>query len=152
EHVDVCAACRRLLSEAVRETADDRLEPAATEGALPRGARLGPYLIEAVLDAGGMGMVYAARDPRLGRLAAIKALRTERAGADLARVLAEAEAMARLAHPNVVAIYDVLERGDRVYLAMELVRGRNLRQWLADGPRTWRDVLDAFVDAGEGLA
>jgi tRNA A-37 threonylcarbamoyl transferase component Bud32/tetratricopeptide (TPR) repeat protein len=151
EHVDVCAACRRLLSEAVRETADDSLEPAATEGALPRGARLGPYIIEDVLDAGGMGMVYAARDPRLGRLAAIKALRTERTGADLARVLAEAAAMARLAHPNVVAIYDVLERGDRVYLAMELVRGRNLRQWLADDPRTWRDVVDAFVDAGEGL-
>jgi len=95
-----------------------------------------------------MGVVYAARDRRLGRPAAIKALRPERA--KLTRLLAEAAAMARLAHPNVVAVYDVIERGDGLYLAMELVQGRNLRQWLGEQPRSWRDVIDVFVEAGEG--
>jgi tetratricopeptide (TPR) repeat protein len=153
DHVDVCPQCRRLISEAVRETGDDSGGFPTAGGALPLGARLGPYVIEAVLDAGGMGVVYAARDSRLGRPAAIKALRPERAeGAELTQLLAEGEAMARLAHPNVVAIYDVIERGDRLYLAMELVHGGNVRQWLANRRRGWRDVVDVFIAAGDGLA
>jgi tetratricopeptide (TPR) repeat protein/tRNA A-37 threonylcarbamoyl transferase component Bud32 len=153
DHVDVCPQCRRLISEAVRETGDGSGGFEAAAGTLPLGIHLGPYVIEAVLDAGGMGVVYAARDRRLGRPAAIKALRPERAeGAELTRLLAEAEAMARLAHPNVVAIYDVIERGNRLYLAMELVHGCNVRQWLGERSRSWREVIDVFVAAGEGLA
>src|SRR5262249_10755432 len=60
--------------------------------------------------------------------------------------------MARLAHPNVVAVYDVGEVGDDLFVAMEYVKGGTLRQWLAASSRSWREVLDAFARAGKGLA
>ncbi|MFP2906572.1 protein kinase domain-containing protein, partial [Pyxidicoccus sp. 3LFB2] len=69
------------------------------------------------------------------------------------RLLREAQAMARLNHPNVVHVYDSgrLE-DDSVFIAMEYVEGQTLQQWLKQRPRTWREVLRAFVDAGRGLA
>jgi len=152
EHVDTCADCRRLVSEAARQTGDGS-GGYASDGGLPRGTRLGPYVIEAVVDAGGMGVVYAARDARLGREVALKAVRDGGAtGAEFARIVSEAAAMARVAHPNVVAVHDVVERDGACYLAMELVRGGSVRQWLAERPRPWREIVDVFAAAGEGLA
>ncbi|HEY0991340.1 MAG TPA: serine/threonine-protein kinase, partial [Kofleriaceae bacterium] len=152
EHVDACADCRRLLSEAARQTGDDS-GGYASGGGLPAGTKLGPYVIEAVVDAGGMGVVYAARDDRLGRQVALKAVRDGGATeAELARIVGEAAAMARVAHPNVVAVHDVVERNGECYLAMELVRGTSVRQWLAERPRPWREIVDVFAAAGEGLA
>jgi len=152
EHIDTCADCRRLVSEAARRTGDSN-GGHASQGGLPRGTRLGPYLIEDVVDAGGMGVVYAARDSRLDREVALKAVRDGGAtGAELARIVGEAAAMARVAHPNVVAVYDVLERDGACFLAMELVRGGSVRQWLAERPHPWRDIVDVFAAAGQGLA
>jgi hypothetical protein len=69
-----------------------------------------------------------------------------------ARILAEAQAMARISHPGVVAIYEVGTSRDRVFAAMELVEGTTLRAWLTEQPRSWREVVAVFLLAGEGLA
>jgi tetratricopeptide (TPR) repeat protein len=148
DHLDTCADCRRLVSEALRQTGDG--EPVAPAGVLPRGSRLGPYVIDALLDAGGMGLVYVARDPRLERPIALKVLRDDLA--DPRPGLGEAAAMARVSHRNVVTVHDVIEHAGRVYVAMELVRGGNVQQWLAERRRGWREIVAVFVAAGDGLA
>jgi tetratricopeptide (TPR) repeat protein/predicted Ser/Thr protein kinase len=135
-----------------RDPRDPRAE------ALDRGATPGRYVILARIGAGGMGVVYAAYDPELDRKVALKLLRTDRftrgmAGeADRLRLLREAQALARLTHPNVVAVHDAGTFGDRVFVAMELVEGKTLRQWLEEAPRSWREVLDHLLPAGRGLA
>jgi tetratricopeptide (TPR) repeat protein len=103
-----------------------------------------------------MGVVYVAYDPELDRKIALKivqaspgVLPNELGG--LSRLLREAQAMARVSHPNVVQVYDVGVLGDRLYIAMELVQGRSLSDWLT-APRRWRDVVNIFVDAAHGLA
>ena len=152
DHVDTCPDCRRLISEAARETADGS-GGYASAGGWPCGTQLGPYVLEAVVDAGAVGVVYAARDARLGRQVALKAVRVDgEVGAARARICSEAVAMARLAHPNVVAVYDVVECAGSHYVAMELVRGGSVRRWLAESRRPWREIVDVFVGAGEGLA
>ena len=101
-----------------------------------------------------MGVVYAAYDPELDRKVAIKLLHP-RAGdsSDLrVRLLREAQAMARLTHPNVVSVYDVGTFKDDVFVAMEFVDGRTLRAWLKEKTRSWREVLAVFRQAGQGLA
>src|SRR5512133_1780851 len=91
-----------------------------------------------------MGVVYAAYDYTLERKLALKLVRGE-------RVLEEAQALAKLSHGNVVAIYDVGTYGDRVYIAMEHVDGGTLRDWLAE-PRPQSEVLAVLQAAGAGLA
>jgi len=116
---------------------------------------VGPYVLLERLGEGGMGVVYRAHDPRLGREVAIKLLRAdvarpgERARARLVR---EARAMAHLAHPNVVQVFDVGTVGRQVFVAMELVEGGTLTRWLRARPRSTPEILDAFVQAGRGLA
>jgi serine/threonine protein kinase len=99
-------------------------------------------------------MVFAAFDPVLGRRVAVKLLRSDRSGATAAgeRLREEAQAMARLAHPNVVTVYDVGEHEGGVYIAMELVEGSSLRDWVTETARPWREVLAAYFQAGRGLA
>jgi eukaryotic-like serine/threonine-protein kinase len=99
------------------------------------------------LGAGGMGVVYEAYDPDLARGVALKLV--EVASKDREAALAEAKALARLSHPNVVPIYDVGLERDHVYLVMELVRGETLRQW-QDG-RPWRQILEIYQQAGTAL-
>ncbi|MCY1082633.1 serine/threonine-protein kinase [Archangium lansingense] len=115
------------------------------------------YTVLNPLGHGGMGLVLAAYDARLNRRVALKLLRP-RWGLDdgddsQVRLLREAQAMARLNSPHVVHVYDAgrLE-DDSVFIAMEYVEGRTLRQWLQQQPRTWREVLRAFLEAGQGLA
>ena len=117
------------------------------------GGRLGRYLILRLLGEGGMGMVFAAYDEDLDRRVAIKLLRTDGPAARLDKrvLLAEAKAMARLSHPNVVQIYDVGEFGEQVFVAMELVNGASLRDWLKERPRSVAEIVRAFVEAGRGL-
>jgi len=123
---------------------------------LPRGANLGRYVILEKLGAGGMGAVYAAYDSSLDRKVAVKVLRPETSGEELAvrqeRLLREARAMARLSHPNVNAVFDVGTYQGRLYLAMELVEGTTLRGWLSARPRTWREVAEVFLQVGRGLS
>ena len=123
---------------------------------LSRGTLIGRYVVIDVLGAGGMGVVYSAFDPELDRKVAIKLLQAGHGGSAAAGgqtwLLREAQAMARLAHPNVVAVYDVGEMpGDRVFIAMELIEGATLRAWLKQ-VRTWREVLPVMRAAGAGLA
>ncbi len=106
------------------------------------------------LGEGGMGVVYAARDNKLGRKVAIKVV--HKAPGDesrgRARMLREAQAMARLSHPNVVQVYEVGEHDGQVYVAMEFVKGRTLRDWQNESTRSWKEILERYLEAGRGLA
>jgi serine/threonine-protein kinase len=106
---------------------------------------------------GAMGAVYAAYDAELDRRVAIKLLRpdasTRLPRAELQqRLLREAQAMARLQHPNVLAIHDVGPFEDGLFLAMDFVAGGTLRDWLRAEKRTHAEIVATFLLAGEGLA
>jgi eukaryotic-like serine/threonine-protein kinase len=124
---------------------------------LSRGTNLGRYVVLDPIGEGGLGVVYSAYDPELDRKVAVKLLRpratasaTESEGK--ARLLREAQAMARLSHPNVVAIHDVGVHEDQVFIAMDLIEGETLTVWMRTAKRTAREVLDVFFQAGRGLA
>ena len=118
----------------------------------PRGeVRVGRFTLLDKLGEGGMGVVFAAYDPELDRRVAIKLLHSDDHDYAL-RLLREAKAMARLSHPHVVTVYETGTAGDRVYLAMEFVRGCDLRRWLAEESHSWRDALALLVHAARGLA
>ena len=121
---------------------------------LSPGTRLGPYEIVTPLGAGGMGEVYRARDTRLGREVAVKVLLPEVSADDSRRRRFEQEARSASAlnHPNIVTVYDVGSVDSTIYLAMELVEGRTLRELLADGALPSRKLLDVAVQVAEGLA
>ena len=145
------------------EAGDFLAEPAAhivadqLTDVLPSPAAVGRYLIERELGSGGMGLVYAARDPELGRKVAIKLVRPASSGPTdpshgRARLLREAQALAQLTHPNVVAIHDVGTFGDQVFIAMEYVEGSTLTEWLSARRRGWREIVSMFAQCGSGLA
>ena len=113
---------------------------------------VGRYRIEHVLGEGGMGIVFAAFDPDLERRVALKLLSSGEGSELRARLLREARAMARLAHPNVVTVYEVGTHGGRDFVAMEMVEGQNLKAWLEASKHTPDEILDAFLGAGAGLA
>jgi TonB family protein len=122
---------------------------------LQPGDTLGRYVIGERMGAGGMGYVYRARDPDLGREVAIKVLRAGGDGTGGAlerRLLREAQAMATLSHDHLVNVYDIGVGDGRVFVAMELVDGGTLRALIADRARSWRDKLAAVLAAGRGLA
>ncbi|HWU88623.1 MAG TPA: serine/threonine-protein kinase, partial [Kofleriaceae bacterium] len=112
------------------------------------------YSVVRTIGQGAMGVVYEAVDARLGREVALKLVLPDRLQAERGtpRLLREARAMAKISHPNVVAVYDVGESDGVVFIAMEYVRGVTLRQWLANAPRSLPEILDVFVQAGAGLA
>ena len=132
-------------------------DAAPTRAPFAPGDTIDRFTVLAELGAGGMGRVVAAYDPGLDRRVAIKVLyarsrsRTWRQQAQI-RLLREAQAMARLSHPNVVTVYEVGHLDDDLFIAMAYVQGSTLRQWLTAEPRAWPDVLDVFVQAGHGLA
>lgn len=138
----------------------DPLLPTAPRAAGPApasiaaGARLGRFIVAERLGAGGMGVVHVGYDPELDRGVAIKVVRADHAGSDRARarLVREAQALARLSHPNVIAIHDVGTVGDQVFLAMELVRGETLRAWRQAAPRPWREVVAMLAQVARGLA
>jgi predicted Ser/Thr protein kinase len=117
------------------------------------GATLGRYRLERALGEGGMGVVHAAFDPDLERRVALKVLRAADGGEEARqRLLREARAMARLTHPNVVAVHEVGTASGRDYVAMELVEGESLAEWLRGTHRTADEIVAAFAAAGRGLA
>lgn len=157
KHLDACAACRRIAAVVAGSTS---LGPAAAPAAPgpmpppPLGAPIGRYFVVESLGQGGMGQVLLAYDPKLDRKVALKRVRRRRANLPeeaRARLLREAQAMARLSHPNVLAVHDVTEIGGELFIAMEYVRGRTLREWQRE-PRGWREILAMYCHAGEGLA
>ena len=133
--------------------------PAKATEAPQRGQQIGRFVVLDTLGVGGMGVVVSAYDPKLDRKVALKLLRPgvnpdEGSGGARARLLREAQAMAKLRHPNVVAVYEVGEYRDQVFIAMEHVPGGNLVRWAdkhRDEPGGWRKIVDAYVDAGRGL-
>ncbi|WP_437632949.1 tetratricopeptide repeat protein [Sorangium sp. So ce854] len=121
------------------------------------GARLGRFEVIDGLGRGAMGVVVRARDPVLGREVAIKVLRPEALGRSgtaqaRARLVREAQAMARIKHPNVVTVHEVVVEGAQVLVVMEHVAGRTLRAFCAEARRPTAELLAAFLQAGEGLA
>ncbi len=150
----------RLAVEDTAPLSDDQMLPTVDaevrSGAIEIGSRIDRFVILEVLGRGGCGVVYAAHDPDLDRKVALKFVHADVGSSDSsgtsARLLREAQALARLSHRNVVAVYDIGRHGDDVYLAEELVPGRTLRAWLAERKRPWREVLEVFLQAGRGLA
>ncbi|NVB83669.1 MAG: protein kinase [Kofleriaceae bacterium] len=160
-HLDTCSACQELVAALAKGLSAGEPRASATSLGAPStlgarvvetwnpGGQLGRYVVLTQLGAGGMGVVYAAYDPELDRKVAVKVLRRARAGEELK---AEARAVARLAHPNVIAVHDVGEADGELYVAMEYVDGASVREWLKAAPRTTDEILDVFVQAGRGLA
>jgi dipeptidyl aminopeptidase/acylaminoacyl peptidase len=121
---------------------------------LTDGARLGPYEIVSPLGAGGMGEVYRARDPRLGRDVAIKVLPASLSeDADrLRRFEQEARAAGILNHPNITAVYDIGQHGGAPYVVQELLEGETLRAALAGAKLPPRRAIDYALQIAHGLA
>src|SRR6185503_11608427 len=125
----------------------DSAEPAAI---LRHDAMVDRFVVDGVLGVGGMGVVYAARDPELGRRVALKLLREESSDRR-ERLAREAQALARVAHPNVCAVYDIGTHDGRLFIAMELVEGQTLGRWARAQHRPWREVVAVFAAAARGL-
>ena len=158
-HIDACDDCRQMFALLACTTLGVPRPSAEASGDvrlplgdhLPPGSTVGRYRIERVLGRGGMGVVYEALDPELQRFVALKVLRgdvVDRAGA---RLLAEAQAMARLSHPNVCPVFDVGGIEGRHYLAMACIHRGTLVDWLEERPRTLTEIGAAFLAAGRGL-
>jgi hypothetical protein len=165
-HLDTCGTCRVLFAELSRLHTSSKdsersveidlnertppTKPSNEEGAKTASspAAIGRFVVERMLGEGGMGTVFVARDPDLDRLVAVKVLK---AGGDDARLVEEARSQAQLAHPNVVRVYEVGHGSGGLYIAMELVEGGTLRDWLRREPHHWTEVVAAFEAAGRGL-
>ncbi len=173
QHLDGCRACQKLLAALVhgpasllRDDSSEGDDPSAHLHTLPappdlpehlrQGVMVNRYVVLSKIGAGGMGVVYAAYDPELDRKIALKLLVPGTRGSTgshdgKTRLLREAQALAKLNHPRVVAIYDVGAVGERVWMAMEFVEGETLKEW-ATRPRSWRESVAVIQRAGEGLA
>lgn len=161
EHVRGCERCqsrlRGLRASVTLEVPLDgapRDDAARPEGRLvvEEGTKVGPYLVLGELGRGGGGIVYGAYHPELNRKVALKLLGRGGGEAAEARLLREAQAMARLSHPNVVGIYDAGVWRGQVYIAMEFIEGETLGVWLARGSRSRAEILQVLLAAGEGLS
>ncbi len=121
---------------------------------LPAGARVGAYEILERIGAGGMGEIYRARDPRLSRDVAIKVLPTAFAGdaGRLARFEREARAASALNHPNIVTVFEVGQAEGTLYIAMELLEGKTLRELIDLGPLPPKKLLAVAAQVADGLA
>ncbi|MFN0249008.1 MAG: protein kinase domain-containing protein [Kofleriaceae bacterium] len=125
--------------------------PPPVQTPLVKGQRVAEvYEIVERIGAGGMGVVYLARDPRLARNVALKLIRTP-SSTSVARLVREAQAIAQLTHPNVVTVYEIGTHDGQPFVAMEYVDGGTARTWLASKPRTWREIVALYVAAGRGL-
>lgn len=157
---DACAGDHELRDEVFallqhQESAAEFLEGSANEGRAPLtpGHELGPYRIEALVGAGGMGEVYRATDTRLARAVAIKILPSDVASDPdrLRRFEREARAIAALKHPNICTIYDVGEREGIRFLVMELLEGETLADRLARGPLPFDEALQRGIEIAGAL-
>ena len=165
-HAAACARCHALLDGLLDSgglvapaSPDDETLDEDDHRALPAlrpGARVGRYVLEQRIGAGGMGVVFAATDSELHRRVALKLLRPNTAGEigtlGRERMMREARLLASFSHPNVVTVFDVGAHDGHVFIAMELVDGGNLTAWLRRAPRTQDEIIDRMIEAGRGLA
>ncbi len=116
--------------------------------------KIGRFLVLQQLGRGSMGVVYAAYDEMLDRRVALKVIRRDISWQTSVqqRTRREAQALAKLSHRNVVQVYEVGEVDGKIFIAMEYLHGRTLTAWLKESERSWRELLDMFVEAGRGLA
>src|SRR5688500_5164690 len=137
-----------LAGDAMRERIASNLF-----GSQAKVVTIGRFQILERLGAGGMGVVYLAVDPKLGRRVAVKKLHASLTRSELERLrlLREAQALAKLSHPNVVQIYEVGEHEHSIFIAMEYVEGVALRAW-QDAPHRWREIVAVYLQAGARLA
>ena len=147
---DAAGVPQPIVDEAVYPTAEGY-------GPLDVGDRVGRYVITQKLGRGGMGVVFGARDTALGRKVALKLVRRPRLPspheASLSpRLVREAQALARLSHPNVVGLYDLGTSPSAMFLAMEFIDGTVLHRYLCQQQRPWQEVVRLFVQAGRGLS
>jgi tetratricopeptide (TPR) repeat protein/predicted Ser/Thr protein kinase len=151
-HLVGCETCAALVALAAPDAASGR--PRAASVPPKTGVLVGRYRLLRLVGRGGIGEVYAAHDPELDRKVAIKILRADANPDDIgaARLQREAQAVAKLSHPNVVAIYDVGTAAGRVFLTMELVEGETLAAWLDRERRSRDEIVAMFLAAARGLA
>nr|HEX4317760.1 serine/threonine-protein kinase [Kofleriaceae bacterium] len=155
-HVDTCDKCRLLIGGLATPMAAGVATVSDVEHSIASmPSQLARYRVTGRLGEGGMGVVYRGHDPELRRDVALKLLRSSRDGDSdttgaRARLAREAQAMARVSHPNVVTVFEAGVWEGQVFVAMELATGGTLRTWQQRRPR--RDVLDAYAGAGRGLA
>ncbi|MCG8424926.1 MAG: serine/threonine protein kinase [Proteobacteria bacterium] len=156
DHRDRQAPLDHHSSPGRRWISPERINPPHPEDAecsLRPAQPVGRYAVLRKLGQGGMGQVYAARDEESQRDVAIKILHPRQADLEgTVRLLREAQAMAKLSHPNVARIYEAGQIDGRSFIAMELIQGMTLSQWCDVAPRSWPDVLSLYVQAGRGLA
>lgn len=146
-----------LVTEADLETDEPEDGEDLPSEWLSRGEIIGRYVVLECLGIGGMGVIYSAWDPKLDRKLAIKLVRDRQGklGSDRgrARLLREGQALARLRHPNVIAVHDVGTHEGRVFVAMEYVDGETLQRWLLQSPKPPVErLIDVFLQVGRGLA
>ncbi len=161
-HAARCSDCRQLLAELARSPSLAGVSPTIPAAGdahidLNQGDKVGRFSVLYRIGHGGMGVVFAAYDPKLDRKVALKLIRSTEDSSVTpeeaqARLLREAQAIAQQSHPNVISVYDVGTYKSEVYIAMELVEGQTLAQWLRQWKRPWRDVVNKFLEAGEALA
>lgn len=154
-HLDTCDQCRELVAGLVRTLVSAEPDE-QTARTLPRGTNLARYVVLDPIGRGGMGVVYSAYDPELDRKVALKLLRpdlrTSATSTGRSQLLAEAQAMARLSHPNIITVFDVGTFQEEVFFAMEFIRGQTLRSVQASGELRPQRMLDLYLAAGTGLA
>ena len=146
-HVESCEACREQVVAAMRA---QRAMPQAPREEIAVGATIGRYVVCGVRGSGAMSHVLEAEDPALGRTIALKIVRGLDSAGD-ERALREGRALARLAHPNVVSVFDVGTWSGGVFLAIELIDGVSVREW-ARTPRSPREIARVFAAVARGLA
>ena len=138
-HLADCASCRLLVAN----VAPSLQRP-------PVRSFLGRYELLDQAGMGGMGIVYVARDPQLRRRVAIKTLRA--ADGDASALVREAQALAKLAHPNIIGVFDVGQEGSEAFVAMEFVTGSTLADYFRGGDIPWREAVRIYLQVGRGLA
>jgi len=151
------AGALRAVAPDVTNGQDDRLRKALVRrrllgGGLPA-IKLGRFTVLGQVGSGAMSVVYAAYDEELDRRVAVKVLRAPvTASLGDQRLRREAQAMARLSHPNVAAVHEIGSWHGRMFIAMEFIKGETLEAWLRADRRGWQQILEVFVEAGRGLA
>ncbi len=150
------AAEQSTASEATATVTESGAAGVPAAAPLPRGATLDRYVVLDVAGAGSMGVVYTAFDPDLDRKVALKVVHPARLAAGQSgtiqrRLQHEAQALARLDHPNVITVFDVGVVGGQLYITTELVDGVDLATWLRAERRSVAAIVSTFLQAGRGL-
>jgi tetratricopeptide (TPR) repeat protein/predicted Ser/Thr protein kinase len=151
--IDSSSGGGSMDATAVGGDRDHDTSPVPRHHEVARGTTIGRYVVLDTIGSGTMGLVLAAIDPTLDRKVALKLVKPDREGTTSGRqrLLREAQAMAKLQHPNVVTVFEVGTFAEQVFLAMEYIAGGTLAGWIAQR-HTRREIVDAFIAAGRGIA